>query len=202
VLVTFMFGEIIRMILTEWISLTGGSNGIMDIPPPAPMFLSTRNYYYLVLVVSTLMIGLAAMIMRSQIGRTIDAMREGEQLARCAGVPIVRFKVIVYTIACGMIGVQGVLQAHFVRYIEPLTFGILDSLNLVVMNVIGGMTRLPGPIVGAVFIVGLPEFLRDYVLYQRVIFGVILIIVMAFLPGGLSGLGIKAYGIFQKWWVR
>jgi len=202
VLVTFMFGEIVRMIFTEWISLTGGANGISDIPPPARMFLSTLNYYYLVLIVSTLMIGLAAMILRSQIGRTIDAMREGEQLAQCAGVPTVRVKVIVYTIACGMIGVQGVLQAHFVRYIEPLTFGILDSLNLVVMNVIGGMTRLPGPILGAVFIVGLPELLRDYVLYQRVIFGVILIIVMAFLPGGLSEVGVKLYAVYRKRWAR
>lgn len=198
VLVTFLFGEIVRMVFVEWISLTGGANGISDIPPPARMFLSSFNYYYLVLAAAALMIGLAAMIMRSQIGRTIDAMREGEQLALCSGVPTVRLKVIVYTIACGMIGVQGVLQAHFVRYIEPLTFGILDSLNLVVMNVIGGMTRLPGPILGAIFIVGLPELLREYVLYQRVIFGIILIVVMAFLPGGLSEVGVRLYGAYRK----
>lgn len=198
VLVTFMFGEIIRLVFVEWISLTGGANGISDIPPPAQMFLSSFNYYYLVLAAAVLMIGLAAMIMRSQIGRTIDAMREGEQLAQCVGVPTVRLKVIVYTIACGMIGVQGVLQAHFVRYIEPLTFGILDSLNLVVMNVIGGMTRLPGPILGAFFIVALPELLRQYVLYQRVIFGIILIVVMAFLPGGIAEVGAMLYGVYRK----
>lgn len=202
VLVTWCFGEIVRMTLTEWISLTGGASGIFDIRPPAPMFMSTLNYYYLVLVVSVATIAFARMLLNSQIGRTIDAMREAELLTRCSGVPTVRMKVIVYSIACGMVGLQGVLQAHFVRYIEPLTFGLLDSLNLVVMNVIGGMTRLPGPILGAVFIVGMPELLRQYVLYQRVIFGVILIIVMAFLPGGLAEIGVKVYGAYRGRWSR
>ena len=80
---------------------------------------------------------------------------------------------------------HGALLAHFLHYIDPTMFGMIDSFNLVVMNVIGGMNSLIGPIIGTIFLTVLPELLRSYVELQRVIFGVILIVVMAALPGGI-----------------
>jgi branched-chain amino acid transport system permease protein len=189
VLVTFLFGEIVRMVFSEWRDLTGGSNGIFNIPKPYPIFESPVAYYYLALGAMALCVGLCLRLVRSEIGRTMDALREGEQLTECSGVPVLRIKVTVFVIACAMVGIQGALQSHFVHFISPESFNIFESLKFVVMNVIGGLTNLLGPLLGALFLVLLPELLRDYVNLQRVIYGIILIVVMAFLPGGLVELG-------------
>jgi branched-chain amino acid transport system permease protein len=84
-----------------------------------------------------------------------------------------------------MAGVAGVLQAHFIRYVGPEGFSIVQSLNLVVMNVIGGMGSLLGALLGTVFMVTLPELLRGYVNWQQIMFGALLFATMAFLPGGI-----------------
>jgi len=91
----------------------------------------------------------------------------------------------VFIIACALAGVAGALQAHYIRYVGPESYSIVQSLNLVVMNVIGGMASLPGALLGTVFMVTLPELLRGYVNLQQVIFGAILFATMAFNPGGL-----------------
>jgi branched-chain amino acid transport system permease protein len=198
VLVTFLFGEIARMAFAEWVSLTGGANGIPDIPPPASIFLSTFYYYYLALFFLILTVAIAALLLNSQIGRIISSIREGERLAECSGVPVLRFKVIVFVIACGFNSLQGVLHAHYVRYIEPVTYGVFESLNMAVANILGGMTSLAGPFIGTIFVVVLPEFLRGTVLYQKVIFGILLIIVMAAAPGGMIEIGSRALSYFKR----
>ena len=185
VLVTFLMGELIRMVFVEWISVTGGAQGITQIPPPHPVFSDGLAYYYLALTVAALVIAFIIRLLNSEIGRAMDAMRQSPNLTECAGVPVVRFKVAIFTIACALVGLQGGLQAPFLRTIEPLTYGPLESLNMVVMNVIGGMTSIVGPLLGTVFLVVLPELLRDYVLMQRIFYGICLIVVMAFLPGGI-----------------
>ncbi|MBO0757118.1 MAG: branched-chain amino acid ABC transporter permease [Bradyrhizobiaceae bacterium] len=185
VLVTFMLGEIIRMAFVEGSSLTGGSNGIFGIPAPYPAVSTPRGFYYFALVFALLCIALCARIIASEIGRAMDSVRESEHVARCSGIPILRLKVTIFVIACALAGIDGALLAHFLQYVDPTMFGMIDSLNLVVMNVIGGMNNLIGPIIGAVFLTILPELLRGYVELQRVIFGIILIVVMAALPGGI-----------------
>lgn len=185
VLVTFLLGEIIRMGFVEWISVTGGSNGISGIPPLHPSIATPIATYYVCLAASVLCVGLCARILASEIGRTMDSVREAERIAECSGVPVIRLKVTVFVVACGLAGLQGGLLAFFLRYIDPTSFSIVESLNLVVMNVIGGMYSLAGPLIGAVFIVALPELLRGYVELQRVFFGIILIVVMAAFPGGM-----------------
>ncbi len=198
VLVTFLLGEIIRMVFVEWKDVTGGANGIFGVPPPSPMFLEPVPYYYLSLGFAVLLIGFIARVLSSETGRIIDSIREGEQLAECSGVPVIRFKVMMFTLSCGIVGIAGALQGHFVRYIDPTSFSVTQSLNLVVMNVIGGMYTLAGPLIGSLFLVVLPEFLRSYVELQRVIFGIILIVVMAFLPGGLAEIGARLSGMARK----
>jgi branched-chain amino acid transport system permease protein len=198
VLVTFLFGEMVRLVFIEWVSLTGGSNGIFEIPPPYPLFKSPLAYYYLALGAAAVCIGICARILGSEIGRTIDSLREGEQLAACSGVPVLRFKAMIFAVACALIAVEGSLQSHFSHFISPLSFDIFNSLDFVIMNVIGGMNNLLGPILGAVFLVSLPEFLRQYVELQRVFYGIILILVMAFLPGGLVDAGALAASFARR----
>ena len=190
VLVTFLFGEILRLGMENWQSLTGGANGIFQIPAP-PGFTAPTPFYYLALVATTLVLIGIARILGSEIGRAMDAVRLSEQLAQCSGIPVLKVKVLVLVLSCGLVGLAGVLQAWFVHFIDPGSFSITQSLNLLVINVIGGMTSLVGTLLGTVFLTALPELLRSYVELQRVIFGVILIVVMATVPGGLAEAGAR-----------
>lgn len=188
VLVTFLVGEIIRLVFVEWTSLTGGSNGIQGVPSIHPMFESRTGFYYLALFAAVVCVGICWRILQSEIGRAIDSVREADRVAECSGVPVIRLKIMVFVSACALVGVQGALQAHFLQFIDPSSFSSEVSLYMVVMNVIGGMYHVVGPLLGTAFMVALPETLRSYVELQRVIFGVILIVVMAALPGGIVGL--------------
>lgn len=185
VLITFLIGEVVRMAIVENVALTGGSNGIFNVPPPAEIFTSNRAYYYLALAFAVFGIGLCARILGSELGRAMNAIKDGERLAECSGVPVVRFKVFVFVIACALAGMQGALMAHYNKVLSPENFSGLVSLNLVVMNVIGGMSSLAGAMIGTVFMVMLPELLRGYVNIQHIIFGAILFATMAFMPGGI-----------------
>jgi branched-chain amino acid transport system permease protein len=189
VLVTFLFGEIVRMAIVEASGLTGGSNGIFDVPPPHPALLSNRAYYYLALGFAVVGVGLCARILTCEYGRAMDSIRDGERLAECSGVPVIRVKVTVFVIACALAGMAGALQAHYIRYVGPESYSVVQSLNLVVINVIGGMSSLAGALLGTPFMVTLPELLRGYVNLQQIMFGAILFATMAFLPGGLIELG-------------
>jgi branched-chain amino acid transport system permease protein len=189
VLITFLMGEVVRMAIVENSWLTGGSNGIFDVPPPWPFLLSNRAYYYFALAFSVLGVGFCARLLTSEFGRAMDAIREGERLAECSGVPVIRFKVTVFIIACALAGMAGSLQGHYIRFVGPDAYSGFQSLNLVVMNVIGGMSSLAGAMLGTVFMVTLPELLRGYVNLQQIMFGAILFATMAFLPGGLIELG-------------
>lgn len=191
VLVTFLLGEIIRMVFVEWSSLTGGSNGIFGIPDPFPGLGNPLVFYYFALVAAVICVGFCARILMSEIGRAMDAVRESERVAQCSGVPVLRLKVTIFVIACSLAGIHGALLAQFLHYIDPSSFGMIDSLNLVVMNVIGGMNHLAGPLIGTIFLTVLPELLRSYVELQRVFFGIILIVVMAALPGGMVELAAR-----------
>ena len=189
VLITFTLGEVVRLVLNEWKSLTGGADGIFRIPPPSPILVDKRAYYYFALGMAAMCVGVVARILSSQTGRYIDAIRESERLAQSSGVPILRFKVMIFAIACGLVGFQGSLLAHFITFVAPGSYTFNESLNLLVMNVIGGMGSLAGPLIGAAFLTSLPEFLRGWVELQRVLYGIVLMLVMLFVPGGLIEIG-------------
>lgn len=198
VLVTFLLGEMIRLAFVQWPSLTGGANGIFGVPAPAPAFESPVAFYYLVLGISAACVGLVARILTSQIGRAIDSVREAERVAECSGIPVVRLKVTIFVIACGLVGIEGGLQAYLLRYVDPGGFTIVQSLNFVVMNVIGGMEHLIGAVIGTVFLVAVPEFLRGYVEIQQILFGLILVFVMAAVPGGIVEMADRLRGLRSR----
>lgn len=195
VLVTFLLGEIIRLVLVEWESLTGGSNGLSNLPDLHAGWSSPLAQYYIALVAAVLVAALCVRLLMSETGRAIDAAREAQRLTECAGVPVLRLKVGVFVLGCALVGLQGGLLAFFMHYIDPTTFGMADSLNLVVMNVLGGMYHVVGPIIGAAFLVALPELLRGYVEIQRILFGIALIVVMASFPSGMAGLAAMLRGL-------
>jgi branched-chain amino acid transport system permease protein len=198
VLVTFLLGEIVRQVFVEWVSVTGGANGISSVPPLHASLATPLAMYYCILLVSLACVGLCWLLLRSEIGRAIDSVREAPNVAEASGISVLRLKVGVFVLACAMAGLQGGLLAFFLNYIDPHTFGMTASLNFVVMNIIGGMYNLIGPLLGAVFLVALPELLRGYVEIQQILFGIILIVVMASFTGGIVEVSARVRGLLRS----
>jgi len=196
VLVTFAFGEVVRLFFINLVSPFGGPTGIINIPPPKIMifpgytitFLSKFSFYYLVLMVMLITLFLILRIYKSSIGKAMDCIRETEHLAEFTGIDTFKIKITAFTVGGFFAGVAGSLFAHYYRYISPESFTFWESMNLIVINVVGGMGGIIGPIIGSIFLVPLPEFLRGFIEYQRVLYGIILIVTLWFMPQGMLGI--------------
>jgi len=185
VLVTFMVGEVIRLTFIQWSSLTGGANGLFGVIVPVPGLDSLLHFYYFALAFCVLCVGIVVRILTSELGRAIDSIREAQRVSECSGVPAIRMKVVMFSIAGALVGVAGGLQVYLLKYVDPSAFTIVQSLNFLIMNVIGGMDHLAGAVIGTVFMVVLPQALEQYVNVQQILFGLILVAVMIGMPGGL-----------------
>lgn len=195
VLVTFAFGEVVRLFFVNLVEPFGGATGIINIPSPKigvfPGYtitvLSKFSYYYLVLLVMLITLFLIRRIYQSSIGKAMDCTRETEHLAEFTGIDTFQCKMIAFGVGGFFAGLAGSLFAHYYRYISPESFTFWESVNLIVINVVGGMGGIAGPILGSIFLVPLPEFLRGFVEYQRVLYGLILVLTLWFMPTGMLG---------------
>lgn len=193
---TMSFGVLIAMVLNNWISLTNGPDGLPGIvsPETIPFFggssLSFKNpasYYFLVGIFLLFTIAVIRRLLRSRVGRAFIGVRGNETLAGALGINSMRYKLTAFTVAAVFAGWAGSLYAHYLRYICPKDFGLHESFDMLVMVVVGGAQTLLGPIIGALFVLGLPKFFGFEPVYGRVAFGIILIIVMIFMPRGIMG---------------
>jgi len=195
VLVTFAFGEVVRLFFVNLVEPFGGATGIINIPPPkitivpgyTVAILSKSSYYYLVLLVMLMTVFLIRRLSQSSIGKAMDCTRETEHLAEFTGIDTFQCKMIAFGVGGFFAGLAGSLFAHYYRYISPESFTFWESVNLIVINVVGGMGGIAGPILGSIFLVPLPEFLRGFVEYQRVLYGLILVLTLWFMPTGMLG---------------
>jgi branched-chain amino acid transport system permease protein len=191
-LVTLGFGEIVRLIITNWQDLTNGPLGLRPIAPPEPLFGlrfdSKIGFYYLVF--ATLCVSLAALsrLIRSRGGRMMVAVREDEVLAGFVGIAVLRHKVIGLCFSALVAGLGGLLIGPFLTLLAPGQFDLFASVDMVVMVVVGGVGTLAGPLIGAVFLVFMPEALSFARELRPVMMGGLLIIVTIFLPRGVIGL--------------
>lgn len=191
VLVTFAFGELVRLVLLDFADLTGGANGITSIAP-AELFgfaFDTRSSVYLL----TLVVALGTTwfmhgLFKRPIGHAIDSVADNSALAESTGLSVHRLQVFSFVIGCGLASLGGVLQAHYIGYISPESYNTAISVGLIVMLVIGGRTSTWGPLVGAIVLTPLPELFRGAVQTQHIFYGAALILILRFLPGGLSAL--------------
>ncbi len=196
-IVTLGFGEIVRIAARNFDSITVGPRGITSIPhPELHLFglhysfgLDPRPYYYLLLVLCALMIGVVVRLNHSRIGRAWVAIREDEVAAAAMGVPTVRMKLWAFAIGASTAGVAGVVQASRVNFVSPDGFTLLTSIFILSMVVLGGMGNVWGSIVGAAVIVVVPEVVRTVVpsfqQYRFLVFGAVLVIVMIYRPQGI-----------------
>ncbi len=206
-LFTFALNEFLFLLSKNVPALTGGNTGVMGIRSPALPFLaeplrSKAAFYYLALTVLALAVGFVAALYRSPLGRAMNAVRESEVLAAASGYDPMRIKVAAFSVGCLIAGLGGSLFAHFLLYIAPFSFTFWESVNFLLMNVVGGSGSLAGPLLGAALITPLPELLRGYVVWQQVLYGIAFMLFMRFLPDGLAPMLARAWHWLDAAWAR
>lgn len=197
---TLGFGIIVFIVFNEMVSLTGGPSGLTGISSMTLMgyeFDNDRKYYYLVAGVLLLVLLLSINVVQSRVGRALRAIHGSEVAAGVLGVHISRYKVGIFVLSAVYAGVAGWLYAHYITFISPSSFGFMFSVKLVTMVVVGSLGSLWGAIFGAAILTSLPEFLTVFHDYEILVFGLILMIVMIFMPRGLlrgiEDLAVTAY---------
>lgn len=187
-IVTLGFGEIIRILLNNLDPLTNGPRGLLRIDPPALFgFLVNTpvRWFYLILIGIVVAAFVSDRLNNSRIGRAWIAMREDQDAAAVMGIDILRYKLLAFTIGASFAGIGGAVFAARQGSIFPENFSLMVSINVLCLIIIGGMGSIPGVILGAVVLIGVPEVLRDVQQYRMLLFGALLVIVMVFRPAGL-----------------
>lgn len=196
VLVTLSLSEIIRLMIYNFDSFTGGPNGIFNIPRPDNIqffgfvwdFGTPNGIYWLIATVTILSVLSIRAIVRSSVGLALKSIRENETYASFSGINVSAYKNAAFIIGALFAGFAGSLYAHLIGYISPYAFTVAESINILLMIVFGGMGTILGPVIGAGLLVSLPEFLRSLADYRMLIYGALLVLVISFMPQGILGM--------------
>lgn len=194
-IVTLAFGLILHSVMNNWDAVTRGAAGFAGIPRPDAIafgslglgFRSLPEFYRLTVVATAAVFAVQALLVRSQFGAVLSAVRQDETLAAFKGINTMLYKVAVFAIGSGLAGLGGALEVTYLRVAAPSSFDMLESINLVLIVVVGGAGYLIGPLLGALLFVGAPEYLRLASEYRLVIFGALLVLVTLFARRGLAG---------------
>ncbi|MBS3957217.1 MAG: branched-chain amino acid ABC transporter permease [Clostridiales bacterium] len=199
---TLGFGEIMRVAFVEARGITGGPDGLAGIPHAAVgplLFDSARDAYWLVWAVAAIVLLLAANLVNSRAGRAMRALHGSELGAIACGIDITGVKVRVFVISAALAGLAGALYAHVVGFVSPSTFSLHVSVLLVAMTVLGGTGSLVGPVISTVVLSLIPYIdavvpgisrtaLETIQKWEEDIYGLTIIAVMVFMPGGIGAL--------------
>lgn len=191
VLITFALNELFRLVMLEFPSVSGGSSGIAGIPKISLFGLrltAQSDVYVFALMMLAMIFALLFVIRRAPLGRRFAAVEENYDLAESSGIPAARTQNLAFALGSGIAGFTGAIMAHYIGFISPESFAFQLSVSYVIILVAGGRLLLAGPLVGAIILTPLPEFLRGAQEYQHIIYGVVLILILRFLPGGLTSL--------------
>jgi branched-chain amino acid transport system permease protein len=195
---TMGFSEVVKVVTLNWDDVTNGPLGLKLIPTPKlfGLELTTENggLYYLLLVLLALVILLCIAIKNSKMGRALFAIKNDELAAKLMGVETNRYKVSAFVIAAVIAGYMGAFYASMTSFIDPNTFTIDTSTQILCIVLLGGLGSISGMILGSALLMSFPEFLRFADSYRFVIYGVLMILMMLFRPQGiLGGLSRKPY---------
>ena len=207
---TLAFGILIETVFGEWGSVTGGHSG-MAVPQLQVLgfnLTAAWQQYYLDLLFAGIVVYGASNLFRSPTGRSFVAVRDSELSARCLGVNVEWIKIQSFGVSAAITGLAGALLAHHLTYLVPDVFGVLESLKLMLMIVVGGLGSILGAILGAVVISILPvgiSFLKDVLPpsigqtagLEPLLFGLIIVLVIVFEPLGLYGRWMKIRFFFE-----
>jgi branched-chain amino acid transport system permease protein len=190
IMVTMAFSEIVRMVALNWSGFTGGPAGILKIPSPSIggwHFTSKTSIYYLFLVMAIVMILVAWRVRRTKYGRAFLAIRDGELPADVMGLNTTYVKIVAFFLSAVFAAVGGAMFASSYNFISPDTFGLSQTVLILAMLLIGGEGSIAGAVVGAIVLTYLPELLRFAHNYYMLIYGLLILVITLFLPGGIVG---------------
>jgi branched-chain amino acid transport system permease protein len=189
-LVTLGLGEMVTVLVASpWlVPLVGGPNGMRNVPE-APIagfgFRAPQHFYYLALAFLVLALFVSWRLENSRIGRAWTAMREDEQTADAMGVSTIRYKLLAFAMGGGIGSLGGALFAVQIGSLTPASFQVLVSISVLGLVIMGGIGSLPGVVVGALVLVGLPGLLREFEEYRLLAYGAAVVAVMILRPQGL-----------------
>lgn len=202
-LVMLAFAEMLRLISENW-DAVGAAIGIL-IPPKDDtlldlQFVSKIPYYYIILIMMLLSIGVGWTLHHSKLGYYLQAIREDEDAAEALGVDIFRYKMMAMGISAFMTAMGGTFYAQYLLYIDPeITFGVAISIEILLRPIVGGAGTIFGPLLGSLALTPLSEFskmlFRSYAGVHLIIYGAILVVVIIFLPQGIAG-------YTKRWWRK
>ncbi len=206
---TFAFNIIVVEVLTRWEGLTGGNAGLHL--KPIELFGmkidGDQSFYYLCLGLTILSILALMNLLRSPTGRAFVAIRDSEISASCMGVNLATYKTMSFALSAGLTGIAGALYAHKISFISPEQFTLIASIELVTIVILGGVGFIHGAVLGAGFLIVLPQLIsiaKDYLPsgvsgagLQSVVFGLVLIVFIIFEPLGLYGRWLKVRTWFE-----
>ncbi len=179
-------GSLIWVIVFRWYSFTGGDDGIPGIPVPA-ILSPLKNSYYFILIVLVICLILMYVILKSPFGSTLQAIRDNPQRCEAVGINVRRYQLLGIIIATFFAGVAGILFVVLERSVSAeLLFWVL-SLEIFIMCLLGGWFTFAGPMLGAAIIVALRTFVGIFTEYWTLILGIVLILIIFFLPEGVMG---------------
>ena len=173
---TLAFGEVVRITVLN-LEITGGPEGLNGIPQ------STQGWH-IVAILAFVVYGLTRM-QRSRVGRAFESIREDDVAASLMGIDVARYKLFAFVLGAAMAGVAGGLNAHFPFFISPREYGFENAVDILTMAVLGGTGSLVGPMLGAAILTLLPELLRFLNEFRGIFNGIVLVLVVLFLPKGI-----------------
>ncbi len=186
---TLGFGMIVNIVIREWADVTGGASGFVGIPvleAGSLVFMAGPGYYFLVWGIVLAAMIICHRLLASRTGRALRAIHDGEKAAVAIGINTHVLKLEIFMFSAALGAVAGFLYTHFVLFISPESFGFMFSIKIVTMVVIGGMASVWGALLGAAVLTLLPEVLHGFAEYEMIIFGTVLMVVMIFMPQGLT----------------
>ena len=189
---TLAFALIAQVVALNWIEVTRGPLCLSAIPP-ANLQLGSwswaaqglRDYYYLMLAIAVVTFLIVRQIERTRIGRTLSAIRDDEQLAAGVGTPVLRYKLLAFTLGAGIAGAVGAFYASYASVVCPSELAFVYTVNLIVILFLGGRGTLVGPILAAVLFTAVPELLRATQSWRLVIYGLLIIVGAIYMPEGI-----------------
>ncbi|MFH2092501.1 MAG: DUF3382 domain-containing protein [Pseudomonadota bacterium] len=190
-IVTLGFGEIIRLILENWNDFSRGPSGIANIPKPSlfgmPMSLEANTVYLFYIIVGMVIFTIFVInrLENSRIGRAWIALKDDEIACQSMGIDKAKTKLRAFALGATWAGMAGVVFAAKTTFINPASFTIWESVIILCTVVLGGMGSISGVIAGALLLILLPEYLRDFGEFRMITFGTVLVLMMVFKPGGM-----------------
>jgi branched-chain amino acid transport system permease protein len=187
-LATIAIGEMVRLVALNWRGLTGGAVGIV-IPPSLFSGTSKLPYYFIILAIACATVGLCYFISRSKLGYYLLAIREDQETAESIGINTTRYKLVALSISASLTALAGAFYANYFLFVDTtIVLPLSLSVEIVLMAIIGGLGTVQGPVIGAILLKLSSEIFRyQFTNANLLIYGLLLVLVILFLPDGLLG---------------